>query len=78
VSEKQIQVLSMLEKIYSRIKYLEKKKKFKECKRSDQRIWERVLTRSRRCNKTRIRKRSIWKGRITRKVYSKKTTWIVR
>jgi len=38
MSEKQIQVLSMLEKIYSRIKYLEKKREFKEHKRSNQRI----------------------------------------
>ena len=43
----------MLERIYSRIRYLGGEREFGECKESDQRIQERVLTRPGRCNKTR-------------------------
>jgi len=42
----------MLEGIYSRIRYLGRKREFEEYKRSNSRIQERVLTRPRRCGKT--------------------------
>jgi len=38
VGKGQGQVLSTMERVYSRIQYLRRKREFKECKRSDQRI----------------------------------------
>jgi len=34
------QVFSMMERVYSKVQYLERKREFKECKRSNQRIRE--------------------------------------
>jgi len=68
----------MLERVYSRVGHLGRKKEFEEHKGSNQRIQEWVLTRPRRCSKTRTERRSIWEGRIAREVYSKKTIWVVR
>jgi len=49
----------MLERVYSRVGHLGRKKEFEEHKGSNQRIQERVLTRPRRCSKTRTERRSI-------------------
>jgi len=49
----------MLERVYSEVRYLGRKKEFKEHKGSNRRIQERVLTRPRRYGKTRIRRKSI-------------------
>jgi len=57
---------------------LGEKRKFEECKGSDQRIQERVLTRPRRYGKTRAQGRNIQKERIARKIYGKKIIWMVR
>ena len=68
----------MLEEIYGRIQHLGRKGEFKECKKSNQRIWERILTRPERCGKAGTRKENIWERRITREIYGKKTIQMVR
>jgi len=67
----------MLEEIYGGVQYLGKKGKLGECKRSSQRIQERILARYRRYSKIRVRKRSIQTRRISGKIYGKKTIWVV-
>jgi len=57
---------------------LGKKGELEECTRSNQRIQEGILARYGRCGKTRMRGRDVQKERIARKIYSKKTIWIVR
>jgi len=42
-----------MERIYGRVGYLERQGEFRECKRSDQRIQERVLARYERCGMAR-------------------------
>jgi len=49
----------MLERVYSKVRYLGRKKEFEEHKGSNRRIQERVLIRPRRHGKTRTRRKSI-------------------
>jgi len=68
----------MLERIYSRVEYIGRKREFGKHTRSDQRIQERISLRHGRYSKTRMQKRNIQKRRIARKVHGKKTIQIVR
>jgi len=58
-SKRKGQILSMLEEIYSGVRYLGRKGEFGEYKRSNQRIQEGILVRYRRCGKTRTQGRNI-------------------
>jgi len=55
-----------------------RKGEFKECRRSGQRIQERIPTRYGRCSKTGIRRRNVPTGRIAGKIYGKEIIWVVR
>jgi len=68
----------MLERIYSRIQYLGRKREFRECKRSNRRIQKRISERHRRCSVAKARRRNVPTGRTTREVYNKDAMWIVR
>jgi len=68
----------MLERIYSRIRYLGRKGEFRECKRSDQRIQKGISERHGRCSVARAQRRNILTGRTTREVHGKDAIWMVR
>ena len=68
----------MMERIYGRVGYLGRKGEFRECKRSDRRIRERVLARHERCGVARTRGNDIQAWRTSREVYSEDTIWVVR
>jgi len=68
----------MLERIYSRVRHIGRKEKFKECTRSSQRIRERIPMRYGRCSKTGIRRRNVLTWRIAGKIYSKEIIWVVK
>jgi len=78
MSKRKKQILGMLEGIYGGVQYLGRKREFRECKRSDQRIRERVSARYGRCDTTRARRRNVPTGRITGKIYGKEIIWVVR
>jgi len=67
-----------LERIYNRDRYLERKGEFKECKRSDRRIQEKVLARHGRHGTVRAQRRNVPMGRIARKIHGKEIIWMVR
>ena len=68
----------MLERIHGGVRYLGRKREFREHKRSNSRIQERVSARHGRRGITRAWRGNIPIGRITRKIYSKETIWVVR
>jgi len=68
----------MLERIHGRVRYLGRKEEFRECKRSNSRIQERVSVRHGRHGTTRVQRGNILTGRIARKIYSKETIRVVR
>ena len=72
INKREEQILGIVERVYSRIQYLERKEKLGKCKKSSWGIQERILVRHRGCSKTRTEKRNIQKRRITRKVYGEK------
>jgi len=67
----------MMERVYSRVQYLGRKKESQECKRSDQRIREGIPARYERCSETRMQGRNISKGRAAREIYGKEIIWVV-
>jgi len=66
-----------MERIYSRVGHLGRQGEFRECKRSDQRIRERVLARHGRCGIARTQGNDVQAWRITREVHSKDVIWMV-
>jgi len=58
-SKREKQILGMLERIHSRVEYLEREVEFEECKRSDQRIQERISVRHKRCGKIEMQGRNV-------------------
>jgi len=67
-----------MERIYGRIRHLGRKGEFRECKRSDQRIREGILTRYRRRGAARTQKRNVPTGRTARKIHGKEVIRMVR
>jgi len=49
----------MLKGIYSRIRYMGRKRELEECKRSDQRVQKGIPMRYGRCGKIRTRRRNV-------------------
>jgi len=63
----------MLERIYGRIRYLGRKRKFRECERSDRGIRKGISARYGRRGVARMRRNDVQVGRIARKIYGKET-----
>jgi len=53
------QVLSEMERIYNRVRYLGEKRELRKCKRSSRRIQKRIPVRYGKCKKTRKRSENI-------------------
>jgi len=62
----------MMERIYSGVRHMGRKREFGERKRSSQKIREGISTKYRRHGMARAQRRDVLTGRTARKIYSKK------
>ena len=69
---KKRQVLGIMKGIYSRIRYLGRKEKSRECKRSNRRIWEGIPMKHERCKVIRERKETFRKKKLLERFIAKK------
>ena len=67
----------MMERIYGRVGYLGRKGEFRERKRSDRKIQERVSARHRRCSTARTRGNDVQAWRTSREVYGEDAIQVV-
>jgi len=77
MSKRKGQILGMLERIHSRVRYLGRRREFGKRERSDQRIQEGISTGYEKCGKTRMQRRNIQKRRVAGKIYGKEIIWMV-
>ena len=59
MSKRERQVLGKVERIYSRVWYLGKKREFRKHKRGDWRIWERISARYKRSKSAKKKEKNI-------------------
>jgi len=67
-----------LERIYSGIRYLGRKREFEEHTGGNQKIQKGISAGHGRYGIARVRRRNIPMGRIAGKIHSKETIWVVR